>query len=231
MANSTSGYGNYTSQMNQTRTESWPEGVLVFLSALNIFLSVTATLGNTLILLALHKESSLHPPTKLLFRCLAVTDLCAGLISQPLFAVAVMARIVKINYLDEIDEGYIVTAFTLCGISILTLTTISVDRLLAILLGLRYRHVVSLRRTPAVTSLFLCNKCFKWINAFLEYSYFLGCSYCICCTLSCYYNLLLHKDLLHITTTSISSTKPCFPRPTESRKNATEHWTIQKDCF
>ncbi|KAL9960339.1 hypothetical protein ACROYT_G033786 [Oculina patagonica] len=153
MANISLGEVNYTSQMNQTSTEPWLIGVLVyigvylFLSVLNILLSITAILGNVVILLALQKETSLHPPTKLLFRCLAVTDLCAGLISQPLFAVAVVEQIIDISYKDE---GYIVTAFTLCGMSILTSTAISVDRLLALLLGLRYRHVVTLRRTRAV---------------------------------------------------------------------------------
>ena len=122
-------------------------GVFVFISALNIFLSITASLGNALLLVALHKETSLHPPTKLLFRCLAVTDLFAGIISQPLFAVAVMTRLIKINYRSE---GYIVTGFVLCGLSVLTSTAISVDRLLALLLGLRYRHVVTLRRTRTV---------------------------------------------------------------------------------
>ena len=38
-------------------------------SVVNILLSITATLGNSLILVALHKESSLHPPSKLLYRC------------------------------------------------------------------------------------------------------------------------------------------------------------------
>ena len=38
------------------------------------------------------------------------------------------------------------TNFILCGVSLLTLTAISVDRLLALLLGLRYRQVVTLRR-------------------------------------------------------------------------------------
>ncbi|XP_078342803.1 melanocortin receptor 5-like [Oculina patagonica] len=147
MANVSVRDGNYTSEMNQTSTESWEAGVLVFLSALNIFLSITATLGNALIIVALHKESYLHPPTKLLLRCLAVTDLCAGLISQPLYAVAVVARITKTNYHDE---GYIVSGFMLCGISVLTSTAISVDRLLALLLGLRYRQVVTSRRTRAV---------------------------------------------------------------------------------
>jgi len=58
----------------------------LLLSTLNIFLSITASLGNVLILVALHKETSLHPPTKLLFRCLAITDLCVGVIAQPLYA-------------------------------------------------------------------------------------------------------------------------------------------------
>ena len=55
-------------------------------SAVNILLSITAILGNSLILAALHKESSLHPPSKLLYRCLATTDLLVGLVSQPLYA-------------------------------------------------------------------------------------------------------------------------------------------------
>ena len=39
------------------------------------------------------------------------------------------------------------STYTLCSVSLLTLTAISVDRLLALLLGLRYRQVVTLRRT------------------------------------------------------------------------------------
>ena len=76
---------------------------------------------------------------------------CAGLVSQPLLTVAVMANIIQINYSHE---GYIVTGFVLCGLSVLTSTVISVDRLLALLLGLRYRHVVTLRRTRAVIACF-----------------------------------------------------------------------------
>ena len=56
-----------------------------FFSAVHILLSITAFLTNSLILVALHKESSLHPPSKLLYRSLATTDLLIGLVSQPLF--------------------------------------------------------------------------------------------------------------------------------------------------
>ena len=48
-----------------------PFFVLIF--SLNIFLAITATLGNTLVLIALHKVSSIHPPTKFLLRSLAMS--------------------------------------------------------------------------------------------------------------------------------------------------------------
>ena len=57
---------------------------LKILSALNIFLSITAFLGNTLVFVALHRETSLHPSSKLLYRNLAITDLCVGIIAEPL---------------------------------------------------------------------------------------------------------------------------------------------------
>ena len=71
---------NFTDDENQkTFIELWcsaefiigVDGELLFISALNIFLSISAFLGNTLILVALHKETSLYPPSKLLYRNLA----------------------------------------------------------------------------------------------------------------------------------------------------------------
>ena len=119
-----------------------PPGVYIFLIALNIFLSITATLGNALILVALRNVSSIHPPTKLLFRCLAVTDLCVGLICQPLLYVYLIIG----NFIRELLYVYFFFYSVLLTVSPLTSAAISVDRLLALLLGLRYRHVVTLRR-------------------------------------------------------------------------------------
>jgi len=42
----------------------------------------------------------------------------------------------------------------LCGVSVLTSTAVSVDRLLALLLGLRYKHVVTLGRVRFVITCF-----------------------------------------------------------------------------
>ena len=125
-----------------------PSGVWIFLIALNIFLSIFATLGNVLILVALRNVSSIHPPTKLLFRCLAITDLCVGLLCQPLY-VYVWCITISLDIGSRIVELAYVYAFTigvLVAVSILTSAAISVYRLLALLLGLRYRHVVTLCR-------------------------------------------------------------------------------------
>ena len=121
---------------------------LIILSVLNIFLSITAFLGNTLILVALHKERSLHPPSKLLFRSLAITDLCVGIIVEPIRVTLLMSMVYeRWNICRFTFAAVVITGCYFCLVSLLTLSTISVDRLLALLLGLRYRQVVTLKRT------------------------------------------------------------------------------------
>ena len=121
---------------------------LTFIAVLNVFLSITASLGNGLVLVALRKDSSLHPPSKLLLRNLAVTDLCAGLFSEPLYAVF-LATIVNEHWnICRYVAGTVfatINIFTLA--SLLAVTAISVDRFLALMLGLKYRQVVTLKRT------------------------------------------------------------------------------------
>ena len=126
-------------------------GQLTFILVLNSFMSFTAFLGNVFILIALHKESSLHPPSKLLLRSLATTDLGVGLISQP-FAVIYWMSVANehSNIRPYAFIAQFITSYILCGVSVSTLTVISVDRLLALLLGLRYRQVVTLKRTYVI---------------------------------------------------------------------------------
>ena len=145
-----------------------PPGVYIFLIALNIFLSITATLGNALILVALRNVSSIHPPTKLLFRCLAVTDLCVGLICQPLYVYLIIG-----NSTIELAYVYIFFYSVLLAVSPLTSAAISVDRLLALLLGLRYRHVVTLRGARVVIAcvwfIAVSNASLLWVD-FIQFS-------------------------------------------------------------
>ena len=126
-------------------------GQLTFLSILNSVLSFTAFLGNALILIALHKESSIHSPSKLLLRNLAITDLCVGLIVEPLAVTGWMSAVNEHwNICRDVTAVSLLTGYILCGVSLMTLTVISVDRLFALLLGLRYRQVVTLKRTYVI---------------------------------------------------------------------------------
>lgn len=120
--------------------------------ALNAFSSITACIGNVLILVALYKVTSISPPTKILFVSLAVTDLLTGLILQPLLVMhAIITSVIistNLSYFSEQVNS--VLGFILTTLSILTSTAISVDRLLALVLGLVYRNVVTLRRVRVI---------------------------------------------------------------------------------
>ena len=134
-----------------------PIGVLASLLAFNIILSFAASLGNVLILLTLYKVYSLHSVTKLLFACLATTDLCVGLFSQPLFVADIILNIdianTNLDILQHVGEFVYISSYVLCGVSVLTSTAISVDRLLVLLLRLKYRQVVTLKRAQVVVLL------------------------------------------------------------------------------
>ena len=120
---------------------------LTCFSAVNIFLSITAFLGNALILVALQKDSSLHPPSKLLLRNLATTDLCVGVIAEPLYVAYLMSVVnEQWNICRHVFVSTHITGYILTAVSLFTLAAISVDRLLALLVGLRYRQVVTLKR-------------------------------------------------------------------------------------
>ena len=125
----------------------------MLVSALNIPLCLTAFLGNALIIVAIKKVSSLRPHSKLLLSCLAATDLCVGAIAQPLFAIYLMSP-EHSKLCLYVVVLFLTIGMIFCGVSLLTLSAISVDRLLALLLGLRYRQVVTLRRVRIIVTTF-----------------------------------------------------------------------------
>ena len=125
------------------------------LLVLNGFVAIAAFFGNTLILVALHKESSLHAPSKLLFRNLATTDLCVGVIAEPFFVTYfILSLKERWNFCPRARFISSIAGVILCGVSLFTLAAISVDRLFAVLLGLRYRQVVTLKRLYRILVVF-----------------------------------------------------------------------------
>ena len=170
---------------------------LIFLSVLNIFLSIAAVLGNTLILVALHKESSLHSPSKLLYRNLAITDLCVGAIAEPLtvtYWISVVSRRWNICHHAVLAVGW--SGFALCSVSLFTLSAIGVDRLLALLLGLRYRQVITLKRIRIISIVFWIysffgGSTFIWNFAITTWCQYIGTALCLFSTIFAYTKIFL----------------------------------------
>ena len=175
--------------------------LLWFLAAVNIFLFVTSTLSNILILAALHKESSLHPPSKILLRSLALADLCVGIVLEPIFVVYLMAAYYETwNLCSHIIYTIVVVEILSCAISLLTLTAVSVDRLLALLLGIRYRQVVTSNRVVfAVAFFWAVSICAAttvfWTFVIIGYYSVTAIILCLLVSTCCYSKI--YKKLLH----------------------------------
>ena len=141
--------------------------LLLVISGINVALSITATLGNALILVAFYKESSLNPPSKLFLRCLAFSDLCVGLVVQPLAVLSLLAAFYHLWNFCRVTE-LLWYSFNIVAVdfSLATLSAISIDRLLALSLGIRYRQVVTMKRTRWCVGLLLL---FSIGNCFTQY--------------------------------------------------------------
>ena len=130
-------------------TQGLDEQIICF-SVINTVLAITAVVGNTVVLIALHKETSLHRPSKALLQNLVASDLCVGFAELALAGnwISILQEqwgICQFFFQAHIMMGIICVAVSLC-----TLAAISVDRVLALLLGLRYRQVVTVRRVYVV---------------------------------------------------------------------------------
>ena len=109
----------------------------ILICVLNAFLASTTLFGNTVIVITIWKTSHLHSVANILLISLAVTDLAVGLIVQPLFIAYLLSGIYIARVLFNIFSHYF------CNASFFTVTAITVDRLLALQLHLRYHAVVT----------------------------------------------------------------------------------------
>ncbi|XP_068759652.1 melanocortin receptor 3-like [Montipora capricornis] len=119
---------------------------LICLSVVNIVIAFTTITANTVILIALPKVTSIHPPSKVLLRNLVISDLCVGIaeITDVIYWITIVQEWWQIcHYFYFV---HVIGSTILFPVSLWTITAISVDRLLALLLGLRYRQVVTVRR-------------------------------------------------------------------------------------
>ena len=119
----------------------------ILTSILNALFSLLTSTGNVIILRVICKKQELHSPSFVLLSCLAASDLVVGLICQPFFVAYHVAELVDdFNAYCALRVIQSICSYTTIGVSLATLSGISIDRLLALTLHLRYNGVVTIRR-------------------------------------------------------------------------------------
>ncbi|XP_078368880.1 trace amine-associated receptor 7e-like [Oculina patagonica] len=114
---------------------------------INAVFSLMTSSGNFIILHVIWKKQELHSPSFFLLFCLASSDLLVGLICQPFYVAYQIAELVDnfgaycvLRMIQNIS-GWITSSA-----SMFILSGVSVDRLLALTLHLRYNTIVTVRR-------------------------------------------------------------------------------------
>ena len=144
------------------------------LTVVNVLLAITASLGNALILVALKRETSLHPPSKTHVPRPDRNGSLCWVFSQPLFIIQyASAAYHRFQLCSTVLSMNDVVGSCLSGVSLRTLAAISVERLIALSLGLKYRQVkdvITLNRTRVVVmSIWILNISVNSLRRFWMY--------------------------------------------------------------
>ena len=117
-----------------------PNTIFRIICILNAPLMLISILGNVLVLAAFKRTPSIRSTSMILLCSLAVSDLLVGVIGQPIYIADLLT---KNSFISQLS---IMVGFSLCTVSLLTISAISVDRLLAVHFHLRYSILVTKSR-------------------------------------------------------------------------------------
>ena len=132
---------------------------LVLNCVVNSFLSYATVMLNIVLIFALRRTSSLPKTLKALILSVAVSDLGMGILVQPLYTARLFMEIKNNNDQETYNDIVTVIGHTLAYVSFFGVTTISVDRFLAIHLHLKhqdlltYQEIVTYKRVVAIVIL------------------------------------------------------------------------------
>ena len=122
-------------------SDSHSERTLVIVNCiLNVPLILICIVGNALGLIAASKSRWIRSSSMEILSSLAFSDLLFGIIAQPLF---LAHQFTKESFLNSL---MVLIVYPICGVSLWTLTAISVDRFLALHFHMRYATLVTTTR-------------------------------------------------------------------------------------
>ena len=118
-----------------------PETIIIILNCvLNAPLIFVSIVSNALVLAAIIRTPSIRSTQMIMLCSLAVSDILVGLLVQPIYCTLLLTKDHDLYHVST-KLGY-----SLCGVSFLTITAITVDRFLALHYHMSYTSLVTERR-------------------------------------------------------------------------------------
>ena len=155
MANSTVDMMRDGLESDQESSPFWTS-VIIPNSVLNALLIPICIAGNVLVLAAVWRNPSLHTPSTILLCSLAVSDLFVGFLALPVYIAFALTSLSRVSSYLRLSQARIFLNIQLCGVSLETMTAISVDRYLALRYHMRYPNMMTSRRATCVAATFWC---------------------------------------------------------------------------
>ena len=126
---------------------------LIINCVLNILFSLAATVGNAFFMAAIRDTSFLGKASGVLLFSLAMSDFTVGIVLQPLYIIFRLATMLeKPALFCKAIILYNLFSGLALGVSLFTLSAISLDRYMALLLHLRYQAIVTRRRAAILVT-------------------------------------------------------------------------------
>ena len=130
--------------------------VIITNSVLNALLIPICITGNVLVLAAVWRNPSLRTPSTILLCSLAVSDLFVGILVPPVNIAIALTLLPRSSSYPRLSQARIFLIIQLCGVSLETMTAISVAQYLALRYHMGYSNLMTSKRATCVSATFWC---------------------------------------------------------------------------
>ena len=168
---------------------------------LNVLLMLPSITGNVFALVAILRTSSLLSPSTVFLCSLAVSDLLVGMVVQPFYIAH------QLNPGLRLTDAFDAFSSLSCGVSLCTVTAISVDRFLALHYHMRYPNMMTDKRAMykslSIGFLMILASClYVWNMTYARLTFVPGIAICIKVSTFVYIRIYQivrrHQLLIHI---------------------------------
>ena len=156
MANSTVDMMPGGLESDSEESSPFETSVIIPNRVLNALLIPICITGNVLVLAAVWRNPSLRTPSTILLCSLAVSDLFVGFLVLPVNIAIALTPLSRSSSYLRLSQARTFLIIQLCGVSLDTMTAISVDRYLALRYHMRYPNLMTSKRAVYVAATFWC---------------------------------------------------------------------------